>query len=101
MEKWVNIRNGGVDKVEMANEISRDRIAKGADGLLAACNMGVHFEGGVKELVGLAHGHGDAKPIASRRDGLCSQVSILEPRVDSLDALGSRRYELLNLSQCM
>ena len=93
----VGERHRGVDKVEVALELSRDRVREGADGLEARVLVLEDGEVGVEELVGLADGDLEREPVTGGRDGLGGDAVLLQPGVDSVDAVLRRSDELVHL----
>ena len=96
-DKIWNVRNSGVDKVELALKFRRDGIAERADSRLSSAGVRVGSKVGVEQLVGLADGDGHLQPVSSRRDRLYGQTGLLQPRIDGLDGLRGRCNVLLDL----
>lgn len=87
-----------MDEIDMAIELVRNRVLHRSHRLLACLRMGIDGKVSIEQRVRFADGHRDAEPVARRCHSRRVDPSLLEPRVDSCDALCGRCDQLLNLS---
>lgn len=81
----------------MALELRRDRVRQCPDHLLASLGVLKRLEVGGEDVVCLAHGNGERKPVACGRDGLCGDAVRREERVHKVDGGGGRLDECFDL----
>ena len=90
-------RDCWVDEVDMGHKIRRHGVRKRAHSLVASLGMLEDGELRAEERVRLANWNAESKPVASWRDGLCSDAILSKPGVDCLHGLRLGRKELLSL----
>lgn len=93
----LNSRHGRVDKLDMADEIGRDGVSQGADGLCAGLVVLEDGELRIEQLVRLADGDRERQPVAGGGDRLRGDVVLGEPSVDGLNGLWLRCDERFHL----
>ncbi len=92
-----DLRRSGVNEIDMALQASGDGVGQRANGLRASIRMGKLGEVGRKEGVGLADIELDLQPVSRRRQRSGRQAVLLQPSVDSIDAVRTGSDKLLNL----
>lgn len=83
----------------MALELRRDGVRQRPDHLLAGLGVLERLEVGAEDVVCLAHGDGERKPVACGRDSLCGDAVRREERVHKVDGGGGRLDEGFDLGR--
>lgn len=90
LRRWLRERRRWVDKLQVPNQLSGDRVGKRADALLASRVMSEDREIGTKQLVCLGNGHGDSEPVPSVIQGARRYVVLAQPSIDCCGSLRGR-----------
>lgn len=85
----------------MALELRRDGVRQRPDHLLAGLGVLERLEVGGEDVVCLAHGDCERKPVACGRDSLCGDAVRREERVHKVDGGGGRLDEGFDLKSSL
>lgn len=88
-----------MDEFDVTDKIIWNGVRHGTDGELAAVFVLEGSKFCVEHLIGLLYGDTEAKPVASRRKGLCCDIMFVEPRIDSIHGVRRRANKIFNLQQ--
>ena len=93
------LRYGGVDHLDVTDEIGGDRVCQGADGRYTALLVREGRELGVEELVRLRNGGAELEQVTSRGRLLSSNIVRREPRIHSISRLLRGSHKILDLQR--
>ena len=93
------LRYGGVDHLDVTDEIGGDRVCQGADGRYTALLVREGRELGVEELIRLCDGDGELEQVTSRSGLLGSNIVRREPRIHGISRLLRGSHKILDLQK--
>ena len=79
-----------MDKLQVPNEFSGNRVRERADALLASCIMREHREVGTEELIRLGDRYGDSEPVPGVIESAIRDVVLAQPSIYCRSGLRSR-----------